>query len=230
MKRLAWLLPVAAASCLGLNGIHYAFDPQEFSHDFGAPTNVTLPSIPCTTDMQCAGAQPPQGATLACDTTAKTCIATYDLRLIQPVNLSQQKGFPDSVVNAAVQTVSVDAVHYWTPTNTLTFDTPDIDVYVGAQAVQMETDPGATLLGTIPSQPANTRTACGAGAAGTQESECDVPLTAAGQNALGILARDYRTPFNVLVVAHVVAHAGEQLPAGKLDLYVQPVIAFGIPL
>jgi hypothetical protein len=47
---------------------------------------------------------------------------------------------------------------------------------------------------------------------------------------LSILAKDYRTPFNVIAVAHVILHAGEAVPAGMIDLFVQPVLAFGIPL
>ncbi len=232
--RLRFALPFAVTvSCLPSNLIHYALQPQEFKQDFGSATG-TLPMVPCTMDSQCNAVPVPAGVmpspTMSCDPAAHACMATFDVRVYQQVDLSTEPNFPSSVLNAVVQTVSIDAVHYWTPTNTLTFTTPTIELWVGPQSATSETSAGATQLGTIPPLPAGMRTACGSGAPGTADSECDVQLTDAGQNALAILAKDYRTPFNVIVVAHVIVHAGDALPAGTIDVFVQPVLAFGIPL
>jgi hypothetical protein len=46
--------------------------------------------------------------------------------------------------------------------------------------------------------------------------------------ALSGLAKNYRTPFNVLMVAQVRVTGGQPLPAGQLDLFVQPTVTFEI--
>jgi hypothetical protein len=233
MRRAPWSLAslaLAFAACLTTRGIEYALDPEEFTADFGSATG-NFPDVDCSTDAMCSGVPNlPQGFTTACDTSINKCVASYDLRLLQQVNLSQQKGFPEQVATSPVASaVSVEAVNYWTPSNTLSFDSPAIDIYVGGQAVQKETDAGAMKLGTVSALPAKQRTACGGGAAGTRDSACGVALTDDGVHALALLAKEYRTPFNVIAVAHVIAHAGDPLPAGKLDLVVQPVLLFSIP-
>src|SRR5437763_1497517 len=66
-------------------------------------------------------------------------------------------------------------------------------------------------------------------AAGTRDSACHVVLTDAGRNLLGTLAQDFNSPFNVIGVAHLKVHSGDAVPSGKIDLFVQPVISFGLP-
>jgi hypothetical protein len=228
-------LGALASGCnlLGSNGLNVNYDlqPQEYAQDFGS-TMGTFPTVSCAAGGDAVCQQVPglpMGSTASCDPTSTNCILTQDVRLTQQVNLSQEQGFPSSVANSsAIDHVTVGAVHYWTPTNTLTIDTPPIDVYVGSQSAKTETDPGVVKLGTLPSLPAGTRTSCGSGAPGTADSKCDMPLTDAGKAALSALAKDYRTPFNVLVVAHVLVTGGEPVPAGKLDLFVQPTVTFEI--
>jgi len=224
--------PLVLGGCILVNSngpaISYDLQPQEFVEDFGANSG-NLMAIACTDDTVCQQAPVPQGTTASCDTTAGKCVLHADVLLSQTINLSQQPGFPQSVANSsAIDGVTVGAVHYWTPANTLSFASPPVDIYVGSQTAQKETDPGVALLGTVPSLPAGARTACRNGAAGTQDGACDMPLTDSGTAALGALAKDYRTPFNVLVVAHVTVHAGDPLPSGKLDLFIQPVVAFQV--
>jgi hypothetical protein len=230
MRRNAWLGPLLAAlgGCLTTHGVTYALDPQHYTVDMGMPTGpAKLPSVDCTMCAMLTGL--PAEAATSCDPSNKKCMATYDYRLTQPVNLSQQPNFPSSTVSTLADAVSVDAVHYW-GTSGLTVDSPPLDIYVGGAAAQTENDPGVTKLGTVPSLPAMSRTDCGSPtAAGTQDAECDVALTDAGRAALATFAKSYMTPFTVIVVAHLTVHAGDAIPAGSLDVYVQPVIAFGIP-
>jgi hypothetical protein len=210
--------------------VNYDLEPQEYLRDFGAGMG-TLPVIDCSVggDMVCAQAMAPPGAVVTCDMTSKQCVARYDLLLMQTVNLSQQKGFPSSVANSsAVKGVTVGAVHYWIPSNTLNFPTPTMDVWVGSQSVQKETDPGALKLGTVPSLPAGQVTACRSGSPGKQDSYCDMPILPDGQAGLAMLAKDYKVPFNVLVVSHVAVKGGDPVPSGKLDLYLQPAVAFEV--
>jgi hypothetical protein len=223
-----------ASGCnlIGSNGLNVNYDlqPQEYAQDFGS-TMGTFPTVSCAMggDALCQQVPVPSGAAASCDPATMNCVLTQDVRLTQQVNLSQEQGFPSSVANSsAIDHVTVGAVHYWTPTNTLTIDTPPIDIYVGSQSVMTENDAGAVKLGTLPTLPAGTRTSCGSGAPGTADSKCDLPLTDAGKAELSTLAKDYRTPFNVLVVAHVRVQGGGPIPAGKLDLFVQPTVTFEI--
>jgi hypothetical protein len=227
-------LAALAAGCnlIGSNGLTVPYDlqAQEYAQDFGNMMG-TVPSIPCAMggDAACSVVPAPMGATASCDTAIQYCQLTEDVHLSQQVNLSQEQGFPSSVANSSViNRVEVSAVHYWTPTNTLTIDTPPFDIYVGPQSAMNATDPGVKLLGTVPPLPAGSRTRCGSGTPGTADSKCDVPLTDDGKAELATLARDYRTPFNVLVVAHVTVASGQPFPAGQLDLFVQPTVSFDI--
>ena len=235
LARAAVLL-LASGGCLLVNNnqvqITYDVPPQEFTTpDYGSATG-TVPAIDCTqSDAICTQLQAPQGTMASCDHSINKCVLTGDVRLVQTINLSTEKDFPSDVANSsAIQAVTINAVYFWTPTNTLTFATPPIDVYVGSQTVQTETDAGATQLGTLPPLPAMTITCHDQGDAQGHAASCTLPLTDAGKAALGMFAKDYKTPFNVLVVAHLHFAPGDPLPGGKLDMWVMPEVAFGIPL
>jgi hypothetical protein len=235
MQRPILLLvaPLAAGGCIFAgNSISVPYDlpPQEFAQDFGSQMG-TLDHVSCAMggDAACALVPVPMGFVATCDATAVECKLTDDVRLVQNIDLSQQKDFPSQVaMSSAVKGVTVGAVHYWTPSNTLDIPTPPIDVYVGSQSVQKETDQGAAKLGTVPSLPAGQVTNCRNGTPGHQDAYCDMPIDPVGQAALGNLAKDYATPFNVVVVTHLVVHGADPIPAGKLDLFVQPTVAFEV--
>lgn len=225
-------LALSAAGCglsVSQNGIEYAVEPQEFTYDFGTQMG-TFPTVACSAqDPTPCSKIPnlPTGATATCDTAAGQCIATVDVSAYQKVNLSTQKSFPSVILNAqVVSVVKVSAIHYWTPTNTLTVDSPAVGLSVGPQTATKATDAGVTKLGALPTLPKMQKTACGAGAAGTQASACDMPLTDDGKNALGVLAREVRTPFNFIIGAAIVVRGGQAVPAGKIDFFVQPVLSF----
>jgi hypothetical protein len=223
--------PLLASGCVVANNaisVPYDLPPQEFKQDFGMQSG-TLMHVPCTSDALCMMIQTPMGSTAACDATTMECKLVTAVRLITSINLSQQQGFPDAIAkSSAVQGVTVGAVHYWTASNSLNIATPPIDIYVGPQSVQTETDEGAVLLGTVASLPAGMLTACRNGTPGTQAAYCDMPLSPDGQAALAMLAKSYQTPFNVLVVAHLEVHGGDPIPSGLLDLFVQPSLAFEV--
>jgi hypothetical protein len=57
---------------------------------------------------------------------------------------------------------------------------------------------------------------------------CDVALTSDGQTALGNFAKDYKTPFLIIVHTVLTATGGQPIPAGLIDLWVDPVVTFAI--
>ncbi|MSP59942.1 MAG: hypothetical protein EXR72_06305 [Myxococcales bacterium] len=227
-KTLRLLAPLLVGGCLMLDSsaisIEYALQPQHFPQDFGALMG-TVKDIPCASDAVCAVIPLPAVANgkaqAKCD--AGKCAIHADVTIVQTIDLSKEQSFPSSVANSSVvNAVVVNAVRFWAPTNTLSFDTPPIDLFVGSTAVNADTDPGAQRMGTVPVIPQGQTTA--------QASPKNVTLTEAGKGALATFAKSFRTPFHVLAVAHVVVAAGQPVPAGKIDLYVQPVVAFKIPL
>jgi hypothetical protein len=235
MRRIAFVPVLAVAACGILQNntitIPYNLDPQEFMHDFSGDfkgQTGNLPVVDCSKDPNVCSSipnfTPPAGATMSCDATTKQCAVGYDLRLPVPVDLSKQK-LPSQVTSSSlIDDVQVKMVNDWTQANTLTFATPPIDLYVGGQTLMKETDPGATKLGTLPSIKPMDRTSC------TQTSPCAVPLTGDGQRVLGTLAKNIKTPFTVLLVAHFTVAGGQPIPGGALDLFLQPQIAFVLQL
>src|SRR5438477_12617323 len=97
------LAVAVAGGCLSSNLISYAVPPQEFTlpqnGSFGSGSG-NFPSVACTDNSGCTNAQLqaqlPTGFALTCDGTAKKCMASYDVHLVQTINLSQQSGFPSS--------------------------------------------------------------------------------------------------------------------------------------
>jgi hypothetical protein len=237
---------VAAALSAGCNvvdtsGVHYDyyFDPQEFKQDLGN-TMGTLPTAACkgVTPDPCAAAQSmvPAGTMVTCDTSANRCTASYELRLPQMINLSQaQTPLPSAVVEFAISRVDIKSIAYWAMQNTLTVDTPKIDLYVASASAKDEHDPSAVLLGTVAPLPAKS-TSCADGTdtdskiatASKGTKACDVQLTTDGQTALGNFAKNYKTPFQIIVHSILTATGGQPIPAGLIDLWVDPVVTFVI--
>lgn len=224
--RHLWMASFLVSGCILFDNnavsIDYTLSAQEFNEDFGASPAQVLPSVPCASDATCKVLPATANGTASCDVGAGKCILTVDVTSPpQTVNLTQQSGFPATVANSsAVQQVEVHSVKFWAPTNTLSFDTPPITVWVGPQGIKKETDAGVVQLGTIPTvakaQPI------------VEASQRDVALTDAGKASFGVFAKSFKTPFDVIAVAHVVVHGGEPVPSGHIDLFVQPTIAFKI--
>ncbi len=220
------LLAIGVAGCglveneiKNLTTVDYAVPPQEMKEDFGAPAAGNLPMVACSGDADCTKLPAVQGATPSCS--GGQCILTVTVRTTIPVDLTKQGGFVAAVGNSpAVDHVDVKSVSYWAPTNTLTVDTPPVQVYVGPSTIKTETDPNATLLGTIPPLPR--------GQTVPMNQPMQMSLTPAGQAALSMLAKSFQTPLGLLAVAKVVVHGGQPVPGGAIDLFVQPTLTFAL--
>lgn len=233
MRYLLLLYPLLVGCSLidpNALGIKYTFEKLQYVEDLGAPSGQQVPDVACTDPATCAAIATTVGTWSSCDSTVQRCQANVNFRLVQEINLSNEQAFPKEVANSSlVQLVKVSAVHYWVMINTLSFDLPAIEVYVGPQSLKRESDTGAILLGTLPAQPRMQLTTCGQGAAGTESSRCHMQLTEEGKSALALLAKEYKTVFNLLLVGKTTIRSGDPLPSGKLDLYIQPEIEFQIP-
>lgn len=245
MKVPRFLLVVAVGGC-GLvksNALSYdyAFDPpQQFMEKLGdANTMATVPTMACDPNASpdpCAALQssvPMGAAVMECEAASSTCVAVADVRLLYPIDLSMQN-LPGPVVQYGADSVSIEKVAYWVMTNTVNVALPPIDLYVAPAAAKDENDSRAVQIGSVASLPAKS-TACadarddkGDPAAPTGATVCDVKLTPAGELALSGFVKDYKTPFQLIAHAKLVAHAGDPLPTGTLNFFVRPTVSFSV--
>jgi hypothetical protein len=232
----------SGTSCSLINGqdITYAVDPQELSQDISKDFTAmgTLPTIDCTTsDALCSAmAVPglPASAQIACEASSagqKQCVVHYDLSVPVKVDLSKQASFPSAVTSSGViNQVTIDEVRYWAGAgHMVNVATPPIDIYVANQNATAVTDPSASKLGTIASIPAGMPPSMAPdckGPATSASAFCDLQLSDAGKGAFATLAKNYQTPFNILLVGHLTLAGGVPFPQGKVDLFLQPVLGF----
>jgi hypothetical protein len=237
-------LAVGGCNLVSTNGlsIEYSFDVEHFtSPKFGDDKNpqAAVPSVACQKGASpdpCAAASAmlPAGSSLSLTCGDQGgCVAIAELRKAETVDFSKQMSFPKEAVQYGVDAVDVKRVAYWVMTNTLNVTVPSIDVYVAPAAAKDEADPKAVRLGTVASLPAKS-TVCADPkdpkgdplAMGAQV--CDVPITDAGKSALQALAKDYKTPFQVIAHTVMVAMPGTPLPSGMIDFYVRPTVGLSI--
>jgi hypothetical protein len=240
--RLRLAVALCAGGCSLLNsgtiGYDYAFSPQEFSQSLGDTTSQKVPSVPCDPASKmdaCAMAQanlPSTLARLSCDALSKSCIANVELRLPYPVDLSMQS-LPPAVVMYGVNNVTIKKIAYWIVNNTVNMALPAIDLYVAPSTARDELDMNATKIASVAALPAG-RMSCldpadkdGDTAAG-RYAVCDLPLSSAGEMALGNFVKNYQTPFQFIAHTKFTLHAGDPLPSGTIDFFVRPTVTFTI--
>jgi hypothetical protein len=255
MRHAILCLPIAlfagsASGCSVLNGtqvIPYDVDPQELDQNISQAFTATgtFPSVDCTASASvCTGMTMPQGvppsATITCDASttagatagAKVCTIHYTLTQHITLDLSKLSTFPSAVASSPViDLVTLDTVKYWGGSdNKVNVDTPPLGIYVGSQTAMSPTDSGVQQLGTIPAIPANSEpdatSDCSSGPATSSSNACQLQLTSAGQSLFQTLAKDFQTPFNIILSADLTISGGTAFPQGTLDLFVSPEIDF----
>lgn len=199
---------------------------QVYSQDFGKASGV-VPVVPCSaqTDVcqQVTDLLTGAPARGVCDTAAMRCYAEASMTLPYTVNLSQDQAFQSGIAGRVVQFVRAIELGYSLPVNTLTFDVPQVEIYVGPQDAKNKTDPGVVRVGTI-----------GPFAAGQTISD-GAPMTLAiadGSPARAQLEQNVKNPkvpFVFLISATPRMDSGKPLPAGKLELHVFPKVTVGLP-
>jgi hypothetical protein len=200
---------------------------QTYQQNFGTATGTTVPSVPCTAQQNtCQQLQPlltSSDVTALCDGTA--CYAEANVTLTYTVNLSMDAAFQSSVGQKLVQAVQGIDLAYGLPTNTLTFEIPELDLYVGPQNATAVTSQGVVQVGTI-----------GPFAAGVPVKDGSLHLTLdSTKPAWPQLVSDIMSP-NVPFVFLISTSAsnppkimaGDAVPAGQVQLDVLPTITVGI--
>lgn len=214
----------------------YSLDPLEFKQAFDRPPHQ-LPTQSCDPGAAdaCAavGVDQPSYLGVSCDARTRACSGVVELRRLQVIDLSSQAGFPADAARYGATGAGIDRIPYWITTNTFNVALPAVDVFVAPQTARDEGAPRAVRLGQmamLPSRSASCgdkRDAQGDTAADTA-MVCDLPLTDAGRSALANFAKDFKTPFTVIVHGKMTVRGGEPIPSGMLDLFVRPRISLSI--
>lgn len=169
----------------------------------------TIPSLPCKSDTEC-GAQLKcggKGYTCAAKCGASGCEVHATAEQSVAVDLSQQ--IKNSLTASAIKYVTVERAEYATEANSLTFDTPKINVLVGPGSATKSTAAGVKRFAEMPPIKKKTTPAG------------DMSVFAEGNTAIQGFVMDYKNPFRFLGKADLVFKAGDPVPTGTIKLKVQ---------
>ena len=227
---------ITAASALGSGCGSDIFDvdvdlqKQVYTTDFGA-TQGTLPVIPCDVSApQTCGAgialAPVESSgvradvQLGCDGTSLQCFAQAHLVGTNAVNVLQDDAFVTKVERRSVTIVRKADLTYQIPVNTLTFDIPEIQIFVGPAGSTSETDPGVVSVGVTGRLTAGTT--LDAASAGHVVVADKSPAHDFIQSSI----IDKQT-LVFLLVADPRMDAGAAMPAGALEIDLIPKLTVG---
>jgi len=204
---------------------------QVYSQDFGMATGK-VPTVACTSQTdpcsqvasQLATSVPNAKATGRCNTTVapNQCVADLNVTLAYPLTLAEDQSFASSLGGKVIDIVNTIDLAYGVPTNTTTFNIPEMQLYIGPSGAQSATDAGVELIDKIP-----------AIARGTTIPDASRHIILAE----GTKARDQfiyyiknpQKPFVLLLVTKPTVKGGDDMPAGKLELRLTPSITVGLP-
>jgi len=230
------LLITAAAGCsVDVFDVDVNLAAQSFALDFGQQTG-TVPTASCddTIVQEVCGSTPAVAVdtssttgvpsdvevALGCDAGTRQCFVQASAHASQAVNVLQDDDFTTRVERNMLSFVQLADVAYTIPSNTLTFDIPQIDIYAGPAGSRRETDPGVALVGST--QPI---------AAGTVVTDPlhviidnDTPARPVIEDAI-----EHQQEFVFIVVANPRLDAGAPIPAGAVQIDVFPKLVVGIP-
>jgi hypothetical protein len=207
----------AAFDCSSLTTFSVDTDWQSFSVDSAAlgltvPSGSIIPAINCSaandpcasasSQIKCSG----QGYSCSTKCGAKgTCELSATAETATTIDLSSQiKGKTQA---SALSTVSLNRVVLNTDANTLNFDTPKVELYVGPNTASKSAD--AVLFATIP-----------AIKKGELKNE-EIPTTNAGKDAVSGYVKNYTVPFKMFAKPSLTFASGDPLPQGKLSIKVK---------
>jgi hypothetical protein len=225
-------LAVVAACDADVFDVDVDLAPHAYQADFG-PSGGTIPTAACdpTMPMVCGlgqtlavttadGAPPDVSAQVGCDATSARCYAEAHARLAYELDVLQDDDFVTKVERRAISVVRSIDLAYTVPTNTLTFDVPRIDVYVGPPGTKTEADPGVALVDSVTTIPA-----------GQTFVDPRRHLTLAdGSAARSLVEQSIQAeqPFVFVLVTAPRLEAGAPLPGGAFELDIYPTLTLGL--
>jgi hypothetical protein len=196
-----------------IKGLTFMLPAQKYTvstsdANWRSPPASGIPPLPCGAGQpiaDCCAAPVDCGRTpLVCE--AERCSLKFSYEQVKTVNLSkdvmelaQYNGMIFTQVLLTEIQLDVD--------NQMNVTTPPVNLFVAPANVTSPSSAGAQKIAVIPMQ-----------APGTQ-GRITVPLDAAAQQVFSNFARDFQTPFNI-IMSTTITTSGNPLPAGHIDFTV----------
>jgi hypothetical protein len=153
-----------------------------------------LPAIDCTRSP------------LACE--AGTCALKFVYDQVQAIDLAKEVPSLANSKGTIFSQVLLKTIDVGIDTNTMNVTLPPVNIYLAPAAVRTSGDPAAKRIGMISMK--------SPGYTGTET----ITLDDAAQQLFSMYARDFQTPFNIIIATEVVMRAGSPIPKGRLDFRV----------
>jgi hypothetical protein len=202
----------------------FATDWQSFTVDSASlgvviPSGSVVPAVACTTtndvcaqataQLKCGGGS--YACKVQCGSSAK-CEIVGSAEVFTTVDLSNNQEIKKN--GAVLSKVSVRDVLFRVDEDTLNFDTPKIELYLGPASATKTNDAGVVPFATM--DPILKKTASG--------TSGKITPTAAGNDTLAGYIQSYQTPFRILGKATLRFATGDSIPQGKLSLSVKALV------
>ena len=203
---------------------------DDFAVDFGSASG-TIPTVTCDAQnpaicgegvvVEFMGAPGQATITPGCDGATARCFAQADARVTYTVDVLQDESFTSKVGRQAVKLVRRVDVAITIPTNTMTFEIPEIDIFVGPPGTQQPSDPGVFPVDVVRSIAAGTTIAA---------AEARHLVVADGSPARNLIESSItsKTPFVFLLTLAPRLESGAALPAGMLAVELQTLLGLGL--
>ena len=228
-------LALAAGCSADVLDVDVNLTARSFVADFGSQSG-TIPTVSCTDAVaqEVCGASPTATVdtspatgvpsdvqvSLGCDSATDQCFAQASAHLSQPVNVLQDDAFMTRVERHALSFVQLLDVAYTIPTNTLTFEIPQIDIYAGPSGATRETDPGVAAVGSTQPVPAGSTFTDAQHITISDETPARPLIEHAIEN---------KQEFVLIVVTNPRLDSGAAIPAGTVQIDVAPKLTVGLP-
>ena len=232
---VAWtgVLAACTAGCgSDIFDVDVDLQKQVYTADFGA-TQGTVPLVTCdpagpevcsaavgTTEFASGGVN----ATIdvACDAGTLRCYARAHVIGTSAVNVLQDDAFTTKVARKEINVVRNVDVKLTVPVNTLTFDVPMLNIFVGPPGSAREVDPGVVFVGaTLPL------------AAGTMVADANARhiVVADDSPAHAFIAESIMNKQTMLFMVSLSprVEAGAPIPAGTFEVDLVPRVTLGLP-
>lgn len=204
---------------------------EAYTADFGQQSG-TVPTVTCdpasptlctggqTVDTTAAATAGPAtvGVTPGCDAATDLCFVQVNARVVYPVNVLQDDNFVTKVAQRSISLVRLADLAYTVPANTLTFEAPTVDIYVGPAGTTLETDPDVVHVGSTVPVPAGT----------TVTTQMHVTI-GDGSPARALIEQSIKAEQTFVFVLTLAPRieAGAPIPGGAIEVDLFPQVALG---
>jgi hypothetical protein len=219
MRRLSWLVVAGALAACGaldrLTTLTFQLPSRSFSVSTGdsqwrsAPQGFSSSPINCASPDDCC--LRPDGLAISCTQYPFTCVTgacaiEFPVEVVTRVELASAKELEQARGQVPAE-LTLALIDYKVDSG-LNVALPELTLYVAPADVASGSDMRAYRLGVVPT------TNAGLHASGI------IALTQEARQAFAMLARDIRTPFNLIASTKIRIVSGGVTPTGQVDLTV----------